>query len=396
MLRNKIPAAVTACFAAVLFLISSSADCETNAGSAELTGPPAPELQVKPFRIFSSGPVDSSATAINPPDGLAFTDDGLLIATDAMNHRIQIFNPITGEHLGKAGDAGQIVGMIVNVISLPDGGLLVSDEIANQAYRFDYVAGAKAGFRLSGAPLLKGDGFARLNGLACDSKNRIYAVDGQRGEVRRYLPDFKPDPEWKFQATNQSNRSLLNQSEAIAACENTNTLFVTSERDGAIHAFNLETGEWLAKTVGCRTDASTGKPLGRSVFQRSIEGLAIMGDYLLAVDEGQDESPANRPGRVLLFDLRSPVLYETGFEECRSRMAAGAVEGLVGWFGSYRSPDAVAVFPGSKTLGAMIAVADQGAYQVLVFWWKDVLEALQKSKSKKRPHRLLDARSADV
>lgn len=342
---------------------------------------PAPELQVKAFRTFGTGKADSSPAAINPPDGLAFTKDGLLIATDAMNHRIQIFNPRTGEHLGNAGDSSLITGLIVNVISLPDDGLLVSDETVNQAYRFEKAAHAKAGYRLSGKPLFKDDGFKKLNGLACDSNKRIYAVDGEKGDVRRYLlPDFKPDPGWQFQARRPDNKPMLNRSEGIAIDEKTGTLFVTSEWDGIIHAFNLETGQWLGKTIGCRADVLTGKPVGHSVFQQSVEGLAIIDGYLLAVDEGQEDQSASRAGHVLVFDLSSPALYDTGDEACRSRMESGVAEGLVGWFGSYRSSDAVAVFPGNGNTEAMVAVADQDAYRVLVYFWKDILEALRQCK----------------
>jgi hypothetical protein len=201
-------------------------------------------------------------------------------------------------------------------------------------------------------------------------------VDGRRGDVRRYLPEFKPDPAWTF----RSNRPVLHRSEGIAIDNKTGTLFLTSEWDGVIQAYNLETGQWLAKAIGCQTDTASGKPLGLSVFQRSVEGLAITGDYLLAVDEGTDDTAVNQPGHVLVFDLRSPALYKTSAEECRSRMAAGRAEGLVGWFGSYKSSDAVAIFPGAGNTPAMVAVADQGAYRVHVYFWKDMLEALAKAK----------------
>jgi len=361
-LTKHISAVVGTYFSVVLFLSAA---------------PPAPELQVKAFRTFGTGKADSSATAINPPDGLAFTRNGLLVATDALNHRLQVFNPITGEHLGSAGDSGLITGLIVNVISLPDDGLLVSDETANQAYCFEKAANAKAGYQFSGKPLFKDDGFKKLNGLACDSKKRVYVVDGHRGEVRRYLlPDFKSDPGWKFQIS----KPVLNRSEGIAIDEKTGTLFLTSEWDGIIHAFNLETEQWLGKTIGCKTDPLIGKPLGRSVFQGSVEGLAVIGDYLLAVDEGHEDPSANQPGHLLIFYLRSPVLYDTGVEACRSRLESGTAEGLVGWFGSYRSADGVAVFPGDANTAAMVAVADQGACRVLVYFWKDVIEALRQCK----------------
>jgi len=347
-----------------------------NVWAVELAGPPAPELQVKAFRTFGIGKADSSVDAVNPPDGLAFTKEGLLVATDAINRRIQIFNPGTGKHLGHVGDSGLITGMIVNVILLPDNTLLASDETANQAYHLEKAADAKTGYRISGKPLFKADDFTKLNGLACDSKKRIYAVNGKRGYVRRYLPDFKPDPAWKF----RPDKPVLNRTEGIAIDEKSGALFLTSEWEGVVHAFNLETGEWLGKTIGRQADP-LGKPLGQSVFQRSVEGLAVMGDYLLAVDEGSDDTSANSTGHLLVFDLRSPKLYDTGLEACRARMESGAAEGLVGWLGSYQSADAVAVFPGDENSPSMVAVADQGAYRVLVYYWKDIKEALRQCKN---------------
>lgn len=351
-----------------------------NAGSAELAGPPAPELRVKAFRKFGTGKADLSAAAVNPPDGLAFTRDGLLVATDAMNHRIQVFNPRTGKHLGHAGDSSLITGRIVNVISLPDNSLLASDEDANHAYYFKNVSDAKVRFPLSGRPLFKNENFKKMNGLACDSKNRIYVVDGLTGKVRRYyFPDFRPDSGWKFNTPRHDNKPVINHSEGIAIDEKSGTLFLTSEREGVIYAFNPETGQWLGKTIGRQTDA-VGKPLGQSVFQRSVEGLAIIDDYLLAVDEGYPEPAFNHPGHLLVFDLSSPVLYKTGAEECRGRMESGTVDGLVGWFGCYQSPDAVAVFSGDANTEAMVAVADQDAYRILVYFWKDILEALRQCR----------------
>lgn len=343
------------------------------AGTEKASTPPAPELRVSPRRVFGAGRADAAADAINPPDGLAFTRSGLLVATDAMSHRVQVFDPRTGRHLGHAGDTNTLAGQIVNVISLPDDRLLATDETARQVYLFEHDPRATSGYRPALQPLFKGDGFARPTGLACDSKKRIYVVEGVHGEVRRYLPDFKPDPGWKFKIPPPP----LNHSEGIAIDEKGGVLFVTSEWEGVIHAFDLETGAWLGKSVGRRTDPLTGQPLGPSVFQKSVEGLAVMGDYLLAVDEGCDDSAAGRTGHLLIFDLRSPALYATGADECQKRAAAGAPAGLVGWLGSYRSPDGVAAFPGDGAAEALIAVADQGAYRVLVYSWNEVLKALR-------------------
>ncbi|MDD5680756.1 MAG: hypothetical protein PHI59_05910 [Candidatus Omnitrophica bacterium] len=353
--------------------------------SEEQPNPPAPELQIRPFREFGTGRADASLSAINPPDGLAFTGDGLLLATDAMNHRVQIFDPYSGEHIGSIGNAGLFEGEIVDILVLPDKGLLISDEKANQIYRFGRTAVSPAAFQSMGPPLLSGEGYKKLCGMACDSKGRIYVVDGITGQVCRYLPDFKPDSSWKFQSTRPDNGPFLNKAEGIAIDESTGTLFLSSDWDGMIRAFDLETGKWMGKSIGRKADTLTAKPLGQSVFSMSVEGLAIIDSYLLAVDEGEISASKNYYGHLLIFDLRSPVLYETDAEICRKRMTDGVVDGLVGWFGSYVSPDAVAVFPGSaKHPEPLIAVANQGSYLVQVYKWEDVKNEIAEARKKKR------------
>ena len=187
--------------------------------SMEQCKPPARELQVRPFRKIGTGKADASLSAINPPDGLAFTGDGLLLATDAMNHRVQIFDPYSGKHLGAAGDPGLLNGEVVDIVTLSDKCFLVSDAKANQIYRFGRSADSPATFKAMGPPILNREGFKHLCGMACDSKKRIYVVDGLSGEVRRYLPDFRPDLNWKFQSTRPDNGRILNRAEGIAIDE---------------------------------------------------------------------------------------------------------------------------------------------------------------------------------
>lgn len=353
--------------------------------SEELRTPPAPELQVNPFRTFGTGVADASAFAINPPDGLAFTGDGLLLATDAMNYRVQVFDPYTDKHVGSAGDAGFITGEVVDIAVLPDKSMLASDEKANQIYRFARTSISPAVFQPVLPPLFKNEGFARLCGIGCDAKGRVYVVDGVTGEVRRYLPDLNPDPAWQFQQMRPDKKPFLNRAEGIAFDERSGDLFLSSERDGMIQAFDLETGKWQGRSIGRGVDPLTGSPLGRSVFNMSVEGLAVIDGYLLAVDEGEDDALKKEPGHLLIFDLRSPAVYRTNAESCLDRMANGVVDGLVGWFGSYLSPDSVAVFPGnSEHPEALVAVADQGSYKVVVYKWEDIKkEIMRLTKNKK-------------
>ncbi|MDD5085803.1 MAG: NHL repeat-containing protein [Candidatus Omnitrophica bacterium] len=353
--------------------------------SEEQCNPPVPELQVRPFCKFGTGAADASLAAVNPPDGLAFTGDGLLLATDALNHRVQIFDPYSGKHMGSIGDPSIFTGEVVDIAVLPDKGLLISDEKANQIYRFKRTTATPVTFQPISPPLLSGEGFKRLCGLACDSKGRIYVVDGIAGEVRRYFPDFKPDLSWKFQSTRPDNGLFLNKTEGVAIDESRGTLFLSSDWDGMVQVFDLETGKWTGKSIGRGTEALTGKPLGQSVFSVSVEGLAIIDDYLLVVDEGEVSASKNYPGHILIFDLRSPVLYETDAEKCRKRMADGIKDGLVGWFGSYVSPDSVAVFPGSvEHPEPLVAIANQGSYEVLVYKWEDIKNEIAKAHKEER------------
>lgn len=349
---------------------------ETPAVSSGMPVAIAPELEVKPLCLLGTGKPNSSPDAISLPDGLAFTGQGLLIATDAANHCIRIFDPRAGKCLGAVGERAVIAGDLVNVVVLPGGEALSSDEVTNQVYRFEKDAVSAAGFRLNPNPLFKEENFLKLNGLAVDANGRIYAVDGARGEVRRYRSDFSRDPAWQFQNRRADNSAIIARSEGIAVDEKDRLLFLTDEWKGTIHAFDLETGRWTGKTIGRRLDASTGKPMGLSVFHPSVEGLAVLGDYLLAVDEGDDA----HPGRLLIFDLRSPDLYETGSEACLGRMSTGRVSGLVGVLGHYCSPDGVAVFSGTSGMEAMVAVADQGNRRIVVYRWNDILAVLKRRK----------------
>ncbi|MDD5427609.1 MAG: hypothetical protein PHI58_00005, partial [Candidatus Omnitrophica bacterium] len=175
-----------ASFAALQLFLILSIPCGFSEEQFKL---PAPALQVHPFRTFGTARPESSLYAINPPDGLAFTADGLLLATDAMNHRVQILDPYSGKHVGSIGGPAIFTGEVVDIAVLSDKGLLISDEKANQIYRFRRTSDSPAKFDYMPPPLLKDEGYKKLCGLACDSKGRIYVVDGITGDVRRYLAD---------------------------------------------------------------------------------------------------------------------------------------------------------------------------------------------------------------
>ena len=225
--------------------------------------------------------------------------------------------------------------------------------------------------------------FQRLTGIASDSVGRLYAIDGMAGEVRRYSQGFVLDPTWNFQSRRPNGKPMLHWADGIVIHEKTNTLFVASERDGMIRAYDCKTGHWLGKTIGRRSDPVSARPIGESVFSRSVEGLAILGDLLLAVDEGNDEARRLLPGRLMVFRLGDAVLYQTDAESCRARMAVGKAAGLIGWFGDFRSPDGVAIFAGSPGRPEpLLAVADQGRYRIVVYRGNDLIRAIRFTSAK--------------
>jgi hypothetical protein len=235
----------------------------------------------------------------------------------------------------------------------------------------------------AGPPVLADGRFQKLTGITYDSAGRLYAIDGRAGEVRRYVQGLAPDPDWSFQVRRPDGNPMLTRAEGIAIDEKTGTIFLASERDGMVRACDIKSGRWLGKTIGQRTDPVSAGPIGRSVFSRSIEGLAILGDYLLAVDEGSDQVEVDRPGRLLLFDIRDPAVYDTDAESCRARIACGKPAGLIGWVGTFLSPDGVATFAGSPE--PLVAVADQGRYRVVVYRGNELIRAARAASSKSRP-----------
>jgi hypothetical protein len=343
--------------------------------------PPAPELRVKPWREFGTGKADGASDSVNPPDGLAFTAEGLLLATDAKNHRVQVFDPTAGAHLGSFGGPDVFTGDVVGIAVGPGGDVVVSDETANRAYVFTRKDRGASAFVSAGPPIFGGKEWRRLTSVAYDSAGRFYAIDGGGSEVRRYLPGFVPDACWTFQGRRPDGEPMLHHADGIAIDEKTGTVFIPNEWDGVVLAFDAKTGRWLGKAVGRRCDPVSAKPTGKSVFSRSVEGLAILGDYLLAVDEGFDEthsgSDTNAPGRLLVFRLDDPELYQTDADSCRKRMAAGQPAGLVGWLGDFSSPDGVAVFAGApQRPEPLVAVADQRHYRVVLYKGNELIRAI--------------------
>ena len=127
-------------------------------------------------------------------------------------------------------------------------------------------------------------------------------------------------------------------------------LFVASEGDGGIKIFDRRTGKLAASAAG----------FGGEVFGGKAEGLAVVRDYLLAVDVQNT--------RIAVFDLTSePPKY------------------LLGLVGDFQSADGIAVDP----TGKYVAIADQGNSRIILYSLPEILNHLAAPKRDADPPRAL-------
>lgn len=355
-------------------------------------------INVEPYAIFGSGRPGKGAADFDKPDGVGFTPNGLLLATDAKNRRVQIWDVKTKMHLGEFGH-GIFGGEIVDIAVAPDGTALVTDQTLNLAYAF----APKTEKGKNGAPeyQFKGTrfgerGFDKLGGIAVDSRGRIYAVDAHLNEVRRFTTNGAIDPQWKFEKAGVSGDTYLHGCEGVAIDEATNQLFVASEKDAIIQVFDRETGTYKGKLIGAKLSAA-GKPEGARVFSGSVEGLAIANNHLLAVDESV--------GHIQVFDLAQANTFNTDL----AGYGRGQPSGYKGFFGHspqvdfedknnkalqqqvkdgaiipgqanppgyFCSPDSIAAYTDKAGNETYIAIADQCNYRLAIYRWSDLSRAL--------------------
>jgi len=217
--------------------------------------------------------------------------------------------------------------------------------------------------------------------------------------VRRFTAEGVIDTDWKFEKARATGDTYLHGCEGIAIDEANGNLFIASEKDAVIQVFDWETGKYKGKLIGATADA-TGKPSGQSVFSGSVEGLAIAGHYLFAVDESA--------GRVQVFDLNNPKVFGSdlaGFAATR-RARNGGYKGFFGQAamvdfddktnkalqqqvkdgavipgqanppGYFCSPDAIASYTDKEGGDTYIAIADQCNYRLAVYRWSDINRAM--------------------
>lgn len=384
--------------------VASTAPPETAPAEADAQRA-AWRVEVAPSILLGSGHPGKGAADFDKPDGVAFTPDGKLLATDAKNRRVQVWDVKTSTRLGEFGH-GIFGGEIVDIAVTPSGVVLVTDQTLDLAYAFAPPKDAKGEYTFVGTKFGE-QGFDKLGGIATDAKGRIYCVDAHLDEVRRFTPDFKPDGSWKFEKTRASGDTYLHGCEGVAVDDANGDIYVSSEKDAAIQVFDLESGAYKHKVVGASCDAA-GVPTGKHVFFGSVEGLAFLRGYLIAVDESA--------GHIQLFDVTRPGAFNTdllGYPV----PGAGRDAGYVGFLGHsprvdfedktnaglqrnvkdeaiipgqanppgyFCSPDSVAAWTDPATGETYVAVADQCNFRVAVYKWSELAAALATLKVRLR------------
>jgi len=367
-------------------------------------------IHAEPYAILGSGRPGKAIADFDKPDGVAFTPQGWLLATDAKNRRVQIWDVKTKAHLGEFGH-GILGGEVVDIAVAPNGMVLVTDQVLNLAYAFMPPQPGEKDEK--GKPLgphdyvFKGTRFGerhydKLGGIAIDSKGRIYAVDAHLNEVFRYTPDGANDSSWKFAKQRADGDTYLHGCEGIAIDEAAGNIYIASEKDFLIQVFDWETGAYKGKLVGVRSDGS-GKPLGKSIFSGAVEGLAIAGKTLFAVDESV--------GHIQIFDLNNPSVFNRDLAGFGPTLRArnGGYKGFVGHSpqvdfedktnkalqqqvkdgavipgqanppGYFCSPDSIATH--TMDGETYIAIADQCNYRLAVYRWSDITRSLGSSSA---------------
>jgi hypothetical protein len=369
-------------------------------------------IEVEPYAIFGSGRPGKGAADFDKPDGVAFTPNGWLLATDAKNRRVQIWDVKTKAYLSEFGH-GVFGGEIVDIAIAPSGITLITDQTLNLAYAF---VPAKSGtvtekgktpgpydYQFKGTRFGE-QGFDKLGGITIDSRGRIYAVDAHLNDVRRFNADGSVDPSWKFEKARATGDTYLHGCEGVAVDEARGDLFIASEKDAVIQVFDWETGKYKGKLLGATVGAD-GKSGGQSVFSGSVEGLALAGNYLFAVDESV--------GHIQIFDLSNPKVFNTdlsGFSATRGSRNGGykgffghaplvdfedknnkalqqqvkdgsIIPGQANPPGYFCSPDSIASYTDKESGEAYIAIADQCNYRLAVYRLSDINRAVTAAKN---------------
>src|SRR4051812_16857529 len=89
--------------------------------SANSTDPGGARIDVEPFLKIGTGNPGNGPDDINPPDGVLFDSRGALLLTDALNHRMLVWDVKAGRRLGEFGSAEIFHGEVVDLAAAPSG-----------------------------------------------------------------------------------------------------------------------------------------------------------------------------------------------------------------------------------------------------------------------------------
>jgi sugar lactone lactonase YvrE len=330
------------------------------------------ERRMQPARIIG-GARGNGIDQFDAPDAVAFTLDGRLVAGDTDNARFKIYaledQSQTVQIIGREGSgAGEFshslaatIGSFkvynqVQGIAVDNGGLIYVIDQGNQRIQV-FDAGGKAlpekAILLSHCakefprcseglwrPTKKNE-YTSVQGLAVDAEGGIFVSDRGTSRVYRFLPGGKLDPSFKLQELDfATGKPTLNDPESIAVYQD--KLFVASEGSGEIKIFDRKTGKLSGSAAS----------FGGDVFGGKVEGLAVVRDYLFAVDVQNT--------RITVFDLRDEK-----------------PKFLLGFVGDFQSADGIAIDP----TGRYVAIADQGNLRIVLYSLAEMLKHLDGRKS---------------
>jgi sugar lactone lactonase YvrE len=306
----------------------------------------------------------------NEPDSVAFTLDGKLIAADTDNARFKIYEFKEGIHtlriVGREGAgpgefdrgvANRIGSFViyhqVQGIAVDKSGLIYVIDQGNrriQVFDADGRALPERAIPLRYCPEetprcadrlwrpTKRNEYTSLQGLAIDDEGGIFVSDSGTSRVYRLLTDGKLDPTFQSPETDPATgKPILKEPESMAIYRD--KLFVANEGTGEIEILDRRSGRPAGPVRG----------FGAEVFDGDVEGLAVAGERLFAVDVQNT--------RIAVFDLS----FETP-------------KYLMGFVGDYESADGIAVDP----TGKYVAVADQGNLRISLYSLPEILSYLSK------------------
>jgi sugar lactone lactonase YvrE len=329
------------------------------------------ERVIQPVGIIG-GSRGNSFDQFDMPDAVAFTLDGKLVTGDTDNARFKVYrfdeNSQTVKIIGREGSAAgefshsvaatigtrKIYNQVQGITVDKHGLIYVIDQGNRRIQAFDSegrvleektihlsYCGNESPRCPEGLwrPTQKNE-YTSLQGIASDHEGAIFISDKGMSRIYRFLPGGKQDPGFHLQEVDPAtDQPILQEPESLAVYQD--KLFVANEGTGEIKIFDRRTGKLMGSTAR----------FGRGVFAGDVEGLAVVQDYLFAVDVQNT--------RIAVFDLKDELpTFQLGF------------------VGDYESADGIAIDP----TGKYVAVADQGNLRVVLYSLSEILRHLRGAK----------------